>query len=148
LKNIEIMKVKISLLLAMLFGMISMHGQMEINESKQGHGKSLSAEQRAEKQTLKRSQQLSLSTDQQLKWKNVTMNFLESKEKLIEAKKIATSRDEKKRIGGEQKYNRENYERALLEILTPEQEVTWKEIKQKEAERRETKRSTPQDQNK
>ncbi len=94
--------------------------------------KTMSAQEKADKLVTRRTQELQLTADQQTQWKAALMNHLQKKETLKSKKDGPTTKEERKQLNKEQKDSQEQYQSAILEILNPEQEIKWAEIKEKQ----------------
>jgi hypothetical protein len=120
------------ILLAIGHGIFAQVENKTAQQDSQKPVKTMTAEEKADKLVSRRTHELQLTADQQTQWKAALMHHLQEKETLKTKKDGPTTKEVRKQLNNEQKASQEQYQSAILEILNPEQEIKWAEIREKQ----------------
>jgi hypothetical protein len=135
------MKKAIIIFLINVFGMQMMYAQetdksKEVEKHKQER-KDMPLEQRVTKEVQNMTKKLSLTNDQQSKWKMLATNRAQTADNLKSQLKLTTDKELKKSLHLKLSENENRFNASITDILDEKQKAAWSEIKAKRDKKKE-----------
>lgn len=137
------MKRKISLMIAAIilsFAVTAQNGAESNGKAARKQGKpvkEMTIEEKADKEVKKRTEQLGLTAEQQVKWREITLKQLATKEEQRKINEGPTTKEQRQEMMVERKKENKELEVSRNAILTPEQLEKWKTIQAEELAKKE-----------
>lgn len=114
-----------------LVGLFSTTPVLAQNGNKTAQQSTKTNEQKADDQTKKATAKLSLTADQQIKFRGFALDRINTVEPLRQQAQATTDKAQKQALHGQIKAAREKFAANVNGILNPDQQAKWGEMKKK-----------------